>query len=137
MTIQDLGSIGELIAALVTLATLVYLAIQIRQNTQTVRTTTYQAVLEASDRFNSLVLDNPELFRIYRSGLSDPSSLTDEERARFRLLVGQLMNVYETMFLQYERGTLDEDFWLARRSALRRLASEPGIRAHLSKPRAA
>ena len=33
MDIQDLGSIGELIAALATLATLVYLATQIRQNT--------------------------------------------------------------------------------------------------------
>ena len=33
MTIQDLGSIGELVAAIATIATLVYLAIQIRQNT--------------------------------------------------------------------------------------------------------
>jgi hypothetical protein len=33
VTIQDLGSIGELIAAIATVATLVYLAIQIRQNT--------------------------------------------------------------------------------------------------------
>ena len=33
MTIQDLGSIGELVAALATVATLAYLAIQIRQNT--------------------------------------------------------------------------------------------------------
>ena len=34
MTIQDLGSIGELIAAVATLATLVYLAVQIRQNSR-------------------------------------------------------------------------------------------------------
>ena len=30
MTIQDLGSIGELVAAIATIATLAYLAIQIR-----------------------------------------------------------------------------------------------------------
>jgi len=35
ITIQDLGSIGELIAAIATIATLAYLAIQIRQNTHT------------------------------------------------------------------------------------------------------
>lgn len=135
MTIQDLGNIGELIAALATVATLAYLAIQIRQNTRTVRTSTYQSVLEASNRFNELVLDNPDLHRIYRSGRMDPSQLTDEERARFRLLVGQLMNVYETMFLQYERGTLDEDFWRARHRALRSVLSQPGIRSQMQAQR--
>ena len=34
MTLQDLGSIGEFVAAIATLATLVYLALQIRQNTR-------------------------------------------------------------------------------------------------------
>ena len=135
MTIQDFGSIGEFVAAIATVATLAYLAIQIRQNTRTVRTSTYQAVLEASNRVNELVLDNPELHRIYRAGRMDPSQLTDEERARFRLLVGQLMNVYETMFLQYERGTLDEDFWHGRRRALRLVLSQPGIRSHLQEQR--
>ena len=33
VTIQDLGSIGEFVAAIATVATLVYLAIQIRSNT--------------------------------------------------------------------------------------------------------
>ena len=37
MTIQDLGSIGERLAAVATLATLFYLAVQIRQNTKAVR----------------------------------------------------------------------------------------------------
>ena len=33
VTLQDLGSLGEFIAAIATLATLIYLALQIRQNT--------------------------------------------------------------------------------------------------------
>ena len=33
MTIQDLGSLGELIAVVATVVTLVYLAIQLKQNT--------------------------------------------------------------------------------------------------------
>jgi hypothetical protein len=135
MTFQDLGSIGEFVAAIATIATLVYLAIQIRLNTRTVRTSTYQAVLESSNRVNELVLADPDLHRIYRLGRADPDQLTDDERARFRLLVGNLMNVYETMFLQYERGTLDEDFWRARRRALRYVLSQPGIRSHLKQQR--
>jgi hypothetical protein len=37
LTIQDLGSIGELIAAIATVATLAYLALQIRQNTRAIQ----------------------------------------------------------------------------------------------------
>jgi hypothetical protein len=41
MTIQDLSSIGELIAAIATLATLVYLAAQIRHNTRAIMATLF------------------------------------------------------------------------------------------------
>ena len=37
MTIQELGSLGELVAAIATLATLIYLALQIGANTTAVR----------------------------------------------------------------------------------------------------
>ena len=37
MTIQDLGSIGEFVAALATLVALVYVALQIRQNTTQIK----------------------------------------------------------------------------------------------------
>jgi hypothetical protein len=42
MTIQDLGSLGELIAAVATVATLVYLSIQLKRNTRAQRSQTFQ-----------------------------------------------------------------------------------------------
>ena len=42
MTVQDLGSLGELIAAVATVTTLVYLAIQLKQNTRELRSQTFQ-----------------------------------------------------------------------------------------------
>lgn len=58
MTIQDLGSIGELVAALATLVTLVYLAIQVRHAKQQFQKSTQQArtqfTLERSDRTGDL-----------------------------------------------------------------------------------
>ena len=43
MTIQDFGSIGELVAAIATVATLFYLAMQIRQGTRATRAASNQA----------------------------------------------------------------------------------------------
>ena len=48
MTVQDLGSIGEFVAAIATLATLIYLALQIRQNTKTVRASAHHAMTESA-----------------------------------------------------------------------------------------
>ena len=45
MSIQDLGSIGELIAALATLAALIYLAVQVRQNTRAIKSATFHELI--------------------------------------------------------------------------------------------
>ena len=42
MTLQDLGNIGEFVGAIGVIASLVYLAVQIRQNTTSVRASTFQ-----------------------------------------------------------------------------------------------
>ena len=128
MTIQDLGSLGEFVAAIATLVTLVYLALQIRQNTRTVRTSTYQAVLDSSRSDTELILAHPHLERIYRLGRRDTNKLTDDERPVFRMLLGQLLLNYEIMFLQHQHGVIDEDFWRGRQEGLRALLSQPGVR---------
>ena len=40
MSIQDLGALGELVAAVATVATLLYLAVQIRQNNKNLQEST-------------------------------------------------------------------------------------------------
>ena len=90
MTIQDLGSIGELIAAIATVATLGYLAVQIRQNTRTIRGSevAYRSNLEMATnaRFFDLrrdVYSDPELASIWARGLIDPEMLVEGEWNRF------------------------------------------------------
>jgi hypothetical protein len=128
VTLQDLGSIGEFVAAIATLITLIYLAVQIRQNTKTIQTSTYQTVNDASNEIAQLILAHPHLERAFAVGRRDPSKLTEEERRLFSGVVGQLLLNYEMMFLQHQRGVIDDDFWRGRRSVLRRLLSAPGVR---------
>ena len=64
MNIQDLGSIGELVAALATLLTLGYLAIQLKQNTSALKSQTFQqSSMDMSLTANSLSSDG-ELAKI-------------------------------------------------------------------------
>ena len=129
MTLEDLGNIGEFVGAIAVVVSLLYLAMQIRQNTRTVRTSTYQAVLDASLRVNENVLLDPALSRIFQVGRRDPAQLDEEELARFRVLVGQHLGLYEALHLQHRQGAIDDDFYSGRLDALRRLIVQPGIRA--------
>lgn len=128
MTLQDLGNIGEFVGAIAVVVSLIYLAIQIRQNTKTVRTSTYQAALDSARSDTELILSHPHLERIYRVGRRDPTELTDEERPVFRMLLGQLLLNYEILFLQHQHGVIDDDFWRGRQQGLRALLSQPGVR---------
>ena len=75
MTIQDLGSLGELLAAVATLATLGYLAVQVRQNTESIRASTVQAMFEASAGLHDLCAADSDLGRIFLRGAEDQGNL--------------------------------------------------------------
>ncbi len=119
MTIQDLGSVGELIAAIATVATLIYLAAQIRQNTSTVATSTYESVFNGYNDLNLAVASDPELARILECGLSDPISLDKNEQVRFVLILSSFSNHHLKLLRLKERGAFPADEWdvLAREAA--------------------
>jgi len=131
LTLGDLGNIGEFIGAIFVVVSFFYLALQIRQNTRAVRNSTYQSALDSTNQVTELILAHPHLERIYRLGRRDLSQLTEDERSQFRLLINQFINVFETMFLQHQRGMLDEDFWRPRLVGLKILVSHPGVRSYL------
>jgi hypothetical protein len=128
MTVQDLGAIGEFIGGIGVVMTLVYLAVQIRQNTKTVRASTYQAILDSARSDTELILTHPHLERVYRVGRRNFEELTEEERPLFRMLVAQLLLSSESLFLQHQQGAIDGDFWQRRQLTLRGVLSQPGVR---------
>jgi len=83
MTIQDLGSLGELIAALATILTLLYLAVQIRNNTKATRASTSLSVNDSLTTINNALRSDSEFTDIWLRGCHDLASLNDVERVRF------------------------------------------------------
>ncbi len=127
MTLQDLGSIGEFVAAIATLVTLVYLAAQIRQNTRSVRTSAFQeASRDLAECIDHLSRD-PELCRIYLAGAQDFESLTRDERLRFSIYFTGVMRRYENLLYQTREGTVARDAWVGVREAARQTFSQPGV----------
>lgn len=127
MSIQDMGSIGELIGAVAVIFSLIYLAMQIRQNTKAVRIQTYQAIMDASNRLGDSLAER-NVDAIYRKGRKDPDSCSEEEMAQFMLIAGQVVNLYEGLYLHHQSGAIDDDFFENRWKTFHRMMHQPGFR---------
>jgi hypothetical protein len=130
MTIEELGSLGELLAAIATIVTLVYLALQIRQSNRSHQLAAVTRIAESTELWIGQVVKDAELHDIYVRGLYEPETLTREQRRRFELLVVQLLRGTETGWLQVEWGLVDMDYWEGYRETIKLIVgSEAGRRA--------
>ncbi len=85
------GAIGEIIGALAVFLTLIYLALQIRQNTKAVQASAIDASISKVTSVRQSMYENAEVAAIYVKGLANPDDLNEESRTRFRLLMHNIL----------------------------------------------
>ena len=109
MNIQDLGSIGELIATLATLFTLGYLAIQLKQNTLALKSQTFQqSSMDMSLTANSVSSDG-ELAKIIIKAENGIDSLSSDEKLRFHFWMLVAVRRFEAIYIQALYGSIEKD----------------------------
>ena len=128
MTIQELGSLGELVAAIATVATLIYLALQIRHNTQATRAASFHAISDSMNHVNVSIAQSPGLARIFVVGSTERGSLTEEERLQYDNVLLSYFHVFETMHYQARVGAGERNLLVAEERSLAALLSTPGVR---------
>lgn len=110
MNWEALGAFGELIGAAAVVATLIYLSVQLRQNTKTVRLSSAQAVTEELQNMFSLLASDQSLADIFvEAGKS--GELSAASRVRYYTFNSNLLRVYENAFLQRQENVIDNAHW--------------------------
>jgi hypothetical protein len=137
VSIQDLGSLGELVAALATVATLAYLSFQIKLITMHSRAYTQRDIL------NGVVADHERSTRIpaiTRHGLSAFPDLDNNDKLEFSANMLSMVAKFEATLRLYRSGLVDEVLFEAHRGwVLAWLTTSGGyqwwelIRHHFSK----
>ena len=128
MTLQDLGNIGEFVAAIATLITLIYLAAQIRQNTRAVRSSAFQQVVDSFSEISLAIGLNREVSEIFDRARVGLSALDSVERRRHWSVLLSLFRRAESVFFQSEQGTLPFESWEGIRELLRSALQSQGAR---------
>jgi hypothetical protein len=109
MTIQDLGSLGEFVAAIATVATLAYLAIQVRQNTRALRSATFESISEQMAQNVQPLLNNGDLAELVLKGYADPDAMDPAEQIRFHALMLASIRRMESVYIQEQIGSLEPE----------------------------
>ena len=127
MNWEAIGAIGEIVGAIAVVVTIGYLAVQIRQNTRSVRAATHHSAMRGASDTQNIFAQSEDLAQIYYRGMQDYERLTAEERIRFDGAVRSMFMYYEDTFFQFQHSTIDHHLWEARKSGMMTHLGRPGI----------
>jgi len=102
---EAIGAIGEIAGAAAVLVTLIYLSIQIRQNTKALGHASERGATDDAFRWVFAVIQDPELADLYRSGLL-AQDLSPEDELRFRLLMQMLFATWDYAYKHGQHGAV-------------------------------
>lgn len=129
MSWEAIGAVGELLGAVGVIASLIYLAIQIRQNTESVRAMSHHGIADQFQRTGLAVLEDPQLIELCLRGFSDASSFSDVDRLRVEMYLLSLFRTYEELYQLHRKGLIDHELWDSRERSMMRFLSRPGVRS--------
>lgn len=128
MNWEAIGAIGEIVGALAVVVTLVYLVIQIRQNTAAVATATYESTMTGFNDINVVVASDPELASLLDRGTQSPDALSAEEITQFNFLLRCYANQWWKLLKLHERGSLSAEDWSVFAREAAQFLDQPGCR---------
>jgi hypothetical protein len=108
MNTSKLADIAEITSSIAILVTLVFLVVQMQQNTEAIQANGLQAALAQELEWVYKMVENPRLGTA-RTG----TELTVEEQLQVGYHLAAYMRMREHDWLQYQKGTLDAETWAA------------------------
>jgi len=102
MTLEQWAYIGEIVAAAAVVASLIYLAIQVRQSNALVRAQTRQIMMQMGQQELHKVVDDPKIWSLWTK-----EQMTDDEKARMHSFLMANLRQREYEWLEKEEGVID------------------------------
>jgi hypothetical protein len=110
MNLEQLANVGEFIGGIAVIASLIYLAIQIRQNTQSVKSATLAA---NTTNWSSMLVNLADAGKseAYLSGITGKEDIGAEHFLQFVQIARAMLVSWETQHYQFLNGALDSDIY--------------------------
>ncbi len=111
MNWDAIGAVAEILGAGAVFLSLLYLAIQTRQNTRALRSAAFHQVRDSFSQVSLAMMHDPEMVSINRRIFAEDPDLTEDELSRFRLLLTSFLRRGESAYFQSSDGALQSESW--------------------------
>ncbi len=121
-------AVAESIGALAVVVSIAYVALQIRQNTRSIRASAHQDLLNHVAQLNLRITDDPTLATLILKARVSPLDPASVGGIRLRAMNATLLRHYAHAYSQFREGILSEDQWRVFEASLRRNLRRPNTR---------
>jgi hypothetical protein len=139
MSIQEWAALAEIIGAVAVVASLIYLAVQISQNTheiymslKSMELAAFERNVESGIRIRELFILNPEILELYARGGESYADLDEGDKLRFDMVLRNVFSALQGAYVRQLTFGSDPTHFAGSERTLDRLIRGRGIRDWLS-----
>jgi hypothetical protein len=126
--LETINAIAQLTAAAGVIASLFYLAVQIRQNTRSQRSVVVDSLTHSLINLLGPQASDVDLMRAFLAVMEDWHGATEADRLRAVATLFATFKVFENAWFQRRQGTLDAEQWEAWDLHIRVYYHRPGVK---------
>jgi hypothetical protein len=137
VNLETVNAIAQLVAAIGVIASLFYLAAQIRQNTRSMRAVVVDSLAHSLIDLLGPQAHDLEFTRAFSRVTKDWNGASEEDRARTVSVLLAVFKLFENAWFQKRQGTLDSQQWEGWDAYARMYFHLPGVKTWWQLRRAA
>ena len=129
MPLDQLANIAEIFGMLVITITLIFLTIQVRQNTAAMRSAATREAHQQLAQYYELHARSDAVRDTMIKGLSDPVALSETETSRFFSIMMIAATNFQNWIIQSQSGAMEGDILNSYSKLIQSITDTPGFRA--------
>lgn len=132
MNWEAVGAIAELMGAVAVVATLLYVARQLEEQSRALSTTVRDSAFHQLQEWNYQIIADPLLANLFQNGAvsEDWSELSRADQARLIHVFYSFFKVFENIYVHAAEGSVAEDVWEQNCQVFFAYASQAGCRRY-------
>lgn len=127
MTLEQLSSFAQIASAVGVLASLIFVGLQIRQNTQSQHVVAVESLAAAIAALNVPAMESPMLGTALAKVLKDWKAGSHDERVIAHYFLFSFFKLHEQAWYQRKSRVLDQTQWIGWENLIRMYYHSPGI----------
>lgn len=131
LQLSEWAALAEIIGTVGIVLSLVFVGIQVRDNTRATQAASFQAAAELDHQLLLTVGSDPDTSVAFSTYVRAPETLSGAQELQGRYFFGAVLRTMENFYIQNHLGTLSPASWETRQHLFAYIAASPGYAAFL------